>query len=295
MNTYFDETLQDLSLQTLKKEKVLRECKVLEERYNVLKAQTDELAASKEKEEAEAMKARENFFLSHFAKGKVNQEEIEAYVAQEKYEVACKELELLEKQLKEARERLRKFGDCDVKYKQLYEKTRKELLERADEKARVIMETEERIATLGVQLAEVDEAFALANEAIAQTNMISKEIDVLKATGYWSSAIVKKLNDMAAKLNMLLTGLKSEMNDISLRGEFGLFYVEGGLSIADVIFDSSVTDNILRERISAMVPRLGNVRSDIYKAHSAIEAVKKEYTEELAAEQKKLKKWVEEE
>lgn len=293
MNTYFDDTLQELSLQTLKKEKFLRECRVLTERYDVLKTQTDELAASKEKEEIEAQKARENFFLSRFAKGKVNQEEVEAYVAQEKYEMSRKELELLEEQLKEAQERLRRLGDCDVKYQQLYEKTREEFLAKADEKAQAILETEERIATLSGQLVEVDEAFALANEAIAHTNHISKEIDVLKANGYWSSAIVKKLNDMAAKLNMLLTGVRSEMNDISLRGEFGLFYVEGGLTIVDVILDGSVTDNILRERISAMVPRLGNVRSDIYKAHSAIEAMRKEYVKELDMEQKKLKGLIE--
>ena len=43
MNTYFNETLQELSLQVLKKEKVLRECNVLETRYNELKVQTEEL------------------------------------------------------------------------------------------------------------------------------------------------------------------------------------------------------------------------------------------------------------
>lgn len=292
MSTYFNETLQELSLQVLKKEKVLRECRGLEERYNALKLQTEELAASKEKEETEAQKAKDNFFLSHFAKGKVDKEELEAYVAEEKYQTSRKELELLEVQLKEAQERLHRLGDCDVKYQQLYEKTRQELLAKEDEKAKTILETEEQIATLSGYLVEADEAFALANEAIEQTNLISKEIDVLKATGYWNSATVKKLDGMAAGLNVLLAKLKGEMKDISLHGEFGLFFVEGGSAIVDFFLDGAITDYVLRERIYDMVPRLTNVRSDIYKAHSAIEKVKKEYLKELEVKQRELKELI---
>lgn len=104
MNTSFDETLQELSMKTLRKEKVLWECRVLEERYNALKVQADELEKIRDKESEEARKADESFFLSHFAKGKVNKEEVEAYVAQEKYEVSCKELELLGEKQRELKE-----------------------------------------------------------------------------------------------------------------------------------------------------------------------------------------------
>lgn len=292
MNTYFNETLQELSLQVLKKEKALRECNVLEARYNELKVQAEELAASKEREEAEARKASDNFFLSHFAKGKVDKEALEAYVAEEKYLTSRKELELLNVQLNNARKRLQQFGDCDVKYQQLYEKTRQELLAKADEKAEAILETEAQIATLCGQLVEVDEAFALANEAIEQTNLIAQEIDVLKATGFWHIASVKKLENMAAELNVLLTKLKGEMKDISLHGEFGLFFVEGGSAFGDFFLDGAATDYVLQKRIYDMVPRLTNVRNDIYKAHSAIEKVKKEYLKELEMKQKKLKELI---
>lgn len=292
MSTYFDETLQELSLQVLKKEKVLRECQALEERYNTLKAQTETLAASKEKEEAEAQKAKDNFFLSHFAKGKVDKEALEAYVAEEKYQVSRKELELLQVQLNDAKKRLQQFGDCEEKYARMYEKTRQELLEKDDEKAKGILETEEQIATISGYMVEVDEAFALANEAIERTNLISKEMDVLKATGYWNSASVKKLDGMAAELNVLLAKLKGEMQDISLRGEFGLFFVEGSTAFVDIFFDGAVTEHMLRERIYGMVPRLTNVRSDIYKAYCAIEKVKKEYLKELDEKQKKLKELI---
>ncbi len=292
MNTYFNETLQELSLQVLKKEKVLRECNVLETRYNELKVQTGELEVSKEKEEAEAQKAKDNFFLSHFAKGKVDKEALEAYVAEEKYQVSRKELELLEGQLQDARMRLEKFGNCDVRYQQVYEQTRRELLEKGDEKAKTILETERQIATLSGQLVEVDEASVLANEAIGQTNLIAQEIDVLKATGFWHIASVKKLENMAAELNVLLTKLKGEMKDISLRGEFSLFFVEGGSAFGDFFLDGAATDYVLQKRIYDMVPRLTNVRSDIYKAHSAIEKVKKEYLKELDGKQEKLKELI---
>lgn len=160
------------------------------------------------------------------------------------------------------------------------------------EKAEAILEAEAQIATLSGQLVEADEAFALANEAIAQTNLISKEIDVLKATGYWNSSSVKMLDGMAAGLNVLLAKLKGEMKDISLHGEFGLFFVEGGSAFVDIFLDGAVTDYILRERIYDMVPRLTNVRNDIYKAHSAIEKVKKEYLKELEMKQRELKELI---
>ncbi len=292
MNTYFNETLQELSLQVLKKEKVLRECNVLETRYNELKVQTEELEKSRDKETAEAQKAGENFFLNHFAKGKVDKEALEAYVAEEKYQVSRKELELLQVQLNDVKKRLQQFDDCEEKYARLYEQTRKELLEKGDEKAQTILETEEQIATLSGQLVEADEAYTLADEAIAQTNLISKEIDALKATGYWNRASVRKLDGMAAELNVQLTKLKGEMQDISLRGEFGLFFVEGGSAILEIFLDGAVTEHILRERIYDMVPRLTNVKSDIYKAHSAIDKVKKEYLKELEGKQQKLKELI---
>ncbi len=290
MNIYFDDTLQELFLQTMKKDKVLRECKILEERYHVLKEQTKQLAAEKEKEEAEAVKAKDNFFLSHFAKGKVDREALEAYVAQEKYEVSCKELELVEKQLQEAGERLRKLSDCDVKYQQLYEKTRAEILKKQDERAQAVLKTEAQIASITGHLKEVEEAYVLANKALAHTDDISKEIKELKTGGYWSAAIIKRLNEMAAALNVLLVELKGEMQDISLRGEFGSFYVAG--NFGDLFLDGIITSYVLEEMLYSLSPRLGNVRSDIYKARDAIEAVKEKDEKNLKERQKELKELI---
>ncbi len=292
MSMYFHESLQDLFMQTLKKDKALRECKVLEERYLALKEQTTQLASEKEKEEAEAVKAKENFFLSHFAKGKVDKEALEAYVAQEKYEVSCKELELVEKKLQESKERLQKLGDCDIRYQNLYEKVRAEILAKQDERAQTVLETEAQIASINGHLQEVEEAYDQANKALAHTTDMSKVIDELKAGGYWSVSIIKRLNEMSATLNVLLEELKVEMQDISLRGEFGSFYVSG--NFGELFFDGLMTSFVLEEMLYSLSPRLGNVRSDIYKAREAIEAVKEMDEKNLADRQKELKTLIEE-
>ena len=292
MGAYFSDTLQELSLQILKKEKVLREYKVLEECCNALKAQISELAASRTKEEEEAVKARENFFLSHFAKGKVSKEELEAYVAQEKYEMACKELELLEMQLKDSQRRLQAFGDCETKYQHLYEEVRQEILKKADEKAQRILETEAAIVALEGRMVEVNEALDLAKKADVLAGDISKEINNLKECGFWSIPIVKKLCDMAAGLNALLTGLKGEMKDISLRGEFSQFYVDGALEFTDFFLDDAISHYSLRQRMCEMSPRLTNVRSDIYKAQDEIEKVQKEYKNKLEEKRGELKRLI---
>lgn len=292
MSMYYHESLQELFIQTMKKDKVLRECKVLEERYLALKEQTTQLDLEKEKEEAEAVKAKENFFLSHFAKGKVDREALEAYVAQEKYEVSCKELELLEKKLLESKERLQKLGDCDIRYQNLYEKVRAEILAKQDERAQTVLETEAQIASINGHLKEVEEAYVLTDKALAQVADMSKEIDELKAGGYWSTSIVKRLNEMAAMLNVLLEELKVEMRDISLRGEFGSFYVSG--SFGELFFDGLLTSFVLEEMLYSLSPRLGNVRSDIYKAREGIEAVKETTEKNLADRQRELKTLIEE-
>lgn len=292
MSMYYHESLQELFIQTMKKDKALRECKALEERYLALKEQTTQLALEKEKEEVEAVKAKENFFLSHFAKGKVDREALEAYVAQEKYEVSCKELELVEKKLKESKERLQKLGDCDIRYQNLYEKVRAEILAQQDKRAQTVLETEAQIASINGHLKEVEEAYDQANKALAYTTDISKGIDELKAGGYWSVSIVKRLNEMAAMLNVLLEELKARMQDISLRGEFGSFYVSG--SFGELFFDGLLTSFVLEEMLYSLSPRLGNVRSDIYKAREAIEAVKETTEKNLADRQKELKTLIEE-
>lgn len=279
-------------MQTMKKDKALRECKALEERYLALKEQTAQLASEKEKEEAEAVKAKENFFLSHFAKGKVDREALEAYVAQEKHEVSCKELELVEKKLLESKERLQKLGDCDIRYQNLYEKVRAEIFTQQDERAQTVLETETQIASIKGHLKEVEEAYDQANKALAHTTDISKVIDELKAGGYWSVSIIKRLNEMAATLNVLLEELRAEMQDISLRGEFGSFYVSG--SVSELFFDGLMSGFILEDMLYSLSPRLGNVRSDIYKAREAIEAVKEKDEKNLADRQKELKTLIEE-
>lgn len=62
----------------------------------------------------------------------------------------------------------------------------------------------------------------------------------------------------------------------------------------ELFFDGVITSFVLEEMLYSLSPRLGNVRSDIYKAREAIESLKEKDEKNLADRQKELKTLIEE-
>ena len=122
-NLYSGPELKDLSIQVIQESRTKNEVQMLEQRIVKLKNELEQAETEKSKEEKEAENIRNNFFMKLLFSSKVDKEELEAYVAQERYNVALEEYNTVNTQLQNAKRKLAKLDGCKEKYIVYYTKT----------------------------------------------------------------------------------------------------------------------------------------------------------------------------
>lgn len=80
--------MKELSIQVLQESRARNEVKILEERLAELKKELELAETDKNKEVKESEDAKNNVFMKLLFSAKVEKEELEAYIATEKYDVA---------------------------------------------------------------------------------------------------------------------------------------------------------------------------------------------------------------
>lgn len=225
-NLYSGPELKDLSIQVIQESRTKNEVQMLEQRIVKLKNELEQAETEKSKEEKEAENIRNNFFMKLLFSSKVDKEELEAYVAQERYNVALEEYKTVNTQLQNAKRKLAKLDGCKEKYEKKYAARRTALLAEKGENADKILELEKEIDTLTVDCKEAKGALDVCNKAFETAMLMSNRINDAKYTakmdGYLKNtpADLVKLNSeieaikLAKELSRLLQRLNREVRDI---------------------------------------------------------------------------------
>ena len=105
-NFYSGPELKDLSIQVIQESRTKNEVQMLEQRFVKIKEELEQAEAEKNKEVKESDNIKNNFLMKLLFSSKVDKEELEAYVAQERYNVALEEYNTVNTQLQNAKPNL---------------------------------------------------------------------------------------------------------------------------------------------------------------------------------------------
>ena len=105
-NSYSGPELKDLSIQVIQESRTKNEVQMLEQRFVKIKEELEQAEAEKNKEVKESDNIKNNFLMKLLFSSKVDKEELEAYVAQERYNVALEEYNTVNTQLQNAKPNL---------------------------------------------------------------------------------------------------------------------------------------------------------------------------------------------
>ena len=299
-NLYSGPELKDLSIQVIQESRTKNEVQMLEQRFVKIKEELEQAEAEKNKEVKESDNIKNNFLMKLLFSSKVDKEELEAYVAQERYNVALEEYNTVNTQLQNAKRKLAKLDGCKEKYERKYEARRTALLAEKGENADKILELEKEIDTLTVDCKEAKEALDVCNKAFETAMLMSNRINDAKYTakmdGYLKNtpADLVKLNSeieaikLAKELSRLLQRLNREVRDI-------VYCVEIRKACLDMNsahwyrMISPITELSEVEDIKKMSGMITEMADDISKVRKEIEAYISECKTKLSTKETELK------
>lgn len=299
-NFYSGPELKDLSIQVIQESRTKNEVQMLEQRFVKIKEELEQAEAEKNKEVKESDNIKNNFLMKLLFSSKVDKEELEAYVAQERYNVALEEYNTVNTQLQNAKRKLAKLDGCKEKYEKKYEARRTALLAEKGEDADRILELEKEIDTLAIDCKEAKEALDVCNKAFETAMLMSNRINDAKYTakmdGYLKNtpADLVKLNSeieaikLAKELSRLLQRLNREVRDI-------VYCVEIRKACLDMNsahwyrMISPITELSEVEDIKKMSGMITEMADDISKVRKEIEAYISECKTKLSTKETELK------
>lgn len=302
---YSEPELKELSIQVIQEHRARNEVKILEERLAELKKALEQAETEKNKEVKESEDAKNNVFMKLLFSAKVEKEELEAYIASEKYDVALDTYKTVESQLQNAKRQLAKLDGCKEKYEKRYAAKRNALLAEKGDDADKILELEKEIDTLTIKCKEAKEALVVCNEAFETSVLILNRLgdaeyslktdDGFLVRNEASPMEFSKLNSVtvatkhAKELRELLKRLRKEMQDITLRME-----------IRDACLDTK-TDEWVRvigrngglsreiRHIKELLEEITAMSNDISKARTGIETYIKNCETQFNTKETELK------
>lgn len=301
---YSEPELKELSIQVIQEHRARNEVKILEERLAELKKALEQAETEKNKEVKESEDAKNNVFMKLLFSAKVEKEELEAYIASEKYDVALDTYKTVESQLQNAKRQLAKLDGCKEKYEKRYAAKRNALLAEKGDDADKILELEKEIDTLTVRCKEAKEALDVCNKGFETSVLILNRLGDAEyslkmnkfAPRYDASLMeLSKLNSvmdatkLAKELRELLKRLRKEMQDITL-----------SMEIRDACLDTKTDDwvrvigrngGLSREirHIKELLEEITAMSNDISKARTGIETYIKNCETQFNTKETELK------
>ncbi len=226
---YSEPELKDLSIRVIQESRAQNEVIHLEQRLEERKKELEQAEAEKNKEVKEAEDVN-NIFMRLLFSAKVEKEELQAYAAQERYDLALEVYKATEEQLQKAKRKQAGLEGSKEKYEKKYAAKREALLAEKGADADKILELEKKIDTLIVECKEAKEALDICNEAFETAVLILNRIGDAEysakmeknVVGYAAFPDFAKLDSemvaiKAAKdLRKLMNRLRMEMQDIAL-------------------------------------------------------------------------------
>lgn len=287
MNTYFDMELSDLFELSNQQNKMEHELRIMQEKYNALNSELVKLAGQVHKEEADVVKAKNNFFYTVFLTSKIEKEELEAYVAAEKHRKKMQERDALAVEMEALKEKVKVNEGCQKLYEEKYWEKRGRILREKGEEADRILQYEESIAHYERMIKEAGEAM----EVEAQAEKLAKEmedelyksrtysdLDLLDfGTGILKYEALEAVDEASVQLEVLLIKLRGELKDLGVNQSVGSFSVQKGSAVMDIFFDNFITDYKMQKNIYNMCEGIREVVEELQRIRVELTACRKHY------------------
>lgn len=279
----------NIRLQELMNEIVLlRGCeskrKHLEKQVEDLKDKVSDLEQKLYKEQADVEKLESFSFASLIARlagkkeEKLEKEQLEAYEAAARLEVAKQELEYVNSQLWKVKDDQMRLRELEGEYEQLL-LAKKEAI-RADNPE--IGQLEMAIIERNKLLKELKEALDAGNKALSITDAILEKLGEASDWGTWDLLGGGLIADMAkhstlddaqilvGNLQNQLHRFKTELADVKIQSDLQIS-IEGFSRFADYFFDGIFADWSILNKIDASIEQVNHTRTQIRGAVRKLE------------------------
>lgn len=295
----YDERLNELQEQIASKNRLETVLKTLRKQQEELEEKVAELECKKWKEQAdvECMEKRSltNFF--YYVVGKMDEkltaERQEAYQAAVSYDVACKELEAVKKDIKRYELEYGKVHRSEEQYQLVLKEKIEALKLTGTPEADEIQQLEEKITRLATQEKEIQEAISAGKSAKYMVESIMSSLSGAEGWGTWDLlgggliadiskyGYLEEAQYQVEKLQIALRRFQTELEDVQLQLNASV-NIDGFLRFADYFLDGLVADWLVLEKINASQLRVRDTSNKLEQVLTRLNAMLKKVNEEQA-------------
>lgn len=303
--TYYDEQLQMYRQQIDKKAHLESMLNDLYNQRRELDRKVIRLKVEKQIEQADVDKLESHslttFFYSVIGKKnqKLDKEKQEAYAAAMKYDVAVREFDAVEEEIKRCNKELSLLRESEKMYETAF-REKKEVIKKANTpKADEMMRFEEKISEYNNQKNEINEAISEGYKALSFVDII---LSHLKSADVWGTAdllgggtisgiskhfALDDAQKAVEQFQIQLRRFKTELADVTFSANIQV-NIDGFLRFADYFFDGIIVDlEILnriqdsRLKVKAVQKQIKNVLNNLERKLSLIENEQQKTRERL--------------
>ena len=302
---YYDEPLQLLQKQVMQKKRTESKLKELVVQRQELKSKVDNFEKSMldEKDDVNRLEGHSlaAFFYELIGKmdEKLDKERKEAYVAKLKYDVAARELAVVDKEIEFRQAELNQLLGCEQRYEVALQ-AKLEIIKSAGCKDDLdIFKTEEHITYINNQKKEILEALDVGQIVSDSTNSILSSLDSAEGWGTWDligGGLLSNLEKHShldeaqrqiERLQKELRHFKTELADVTINADIQV-NIDGFLRFADYIFDGIFADWAVLDKINQSQTQMMNIKVQIEEVIEHLNAMLSGMDKELENEKEKL-------
>lgn len=278
--TFYDDNLKALSEKVARKKKLEAILMELKNQRTQLMNNANELAKIKQREQADVdkLEGRTLTALIYSMVGKkeekLDKEKQEAYAAVAKYDVAVRELEGVEYEIRQSEEELLRISNCEKEYKRTLDEKKESLKKSGSAHAQEILELEGQLAYIENQKKEIKEAIYQGESAKNVADKVMNCLDEAEGLstwdmlggGMWVDMMKHEQLDeaqlMVGHLQEKLRRFKTELTDVKIDANFQV-NMDGFTKFADYFFDGIFMDISVRDEIHHSQEQVENTRWQI--------------------------------
>lgn len=277
---HYNEELRELQIQVAKKNRLETVLKELRKQQSDLKDRVDELTRQKEKEQMDVTRLEgrslANFFYQVVGKldDRLTKERQEAYEAAVKYDVAYRELQAVEAQLRMNEMEYDRVRRSNERYQEVLKEKQEAVKMSGVPEAAEILRLEAQITSLEVQMKELEEAVSAGGFAEQIAEGILDSLSSAEGWGTWdllgggilADAVkhshLDEAQSQVERLQEALRRFKTELADVEIVADMQV-NINGFLRFADYFFDGLFADWTVMNRISDAQEQVEMVKDQI--------------------------------
>lgn len=302
---YDNGQLRQLYQQTARKKQLEVMLSDLNQQCGELRWKTQELRSVLEKEQADVQRLEgrslANFLYSVVGQKekKLDQERLEAYAAQAKYDAAAASLRALQDDIARCSLELKELQGCESAYAQMWEEKSVWIKASGSSEAQQILDLEARAAQIETSKKELQEAVFAGNGALERTKQVLRKLDDAEGWGTWDvlggglvsdlakHSALQEAQEQIELLQVQLRRFKTELADVSIRADIQVS-IDGFLHFADFFFDGLFADLTVMEKIQDSISQVNKVKSQIQEVIWRLKQMQEAVDEELRSTKEKL-------